>query len=108
MMQDPYYQEHIFFCTNQRPQGHKRGCCYSKDSERLRAYMKAAVKEAGLEGVRVNKAGCMDRCEAGPIMVIYPEGVWYRPETTEDIDKIIESHLKNKKPVAHLKLLNQD
>ncbi len=89
----PFYTAHLFVCCNRRPDGHKRGSCAAKGSERLRDYMKARVKELGLERVRVNLAGCLDRCELGPCVVIYPEGVWYRIETPADVDAVLERHL---------------
>jgi (2Fe-2S) ferredoxin len=95
MDRDPplYFRHHVFCCTNERPAGHKRGCCKSRGSEKLRNYMKARAKELGLADVRINNAGCLDRCELGPSMVIYPEGVWYSVHTTEDIDEILQTHL---------------
>jgi (2Fe-2S) ferredoxin len=98
------FQHHVFCCTNRREAGHKRGCCAEKDADALRDYMKAKVKALGLPKTRVNAAGCLDRCELGPVMVIYPEGVWYRPQNTADIDEIIASHLQNGVPVARLRL----
>ena len=90
----PYYEAHVFCCTNRRPAGHPRGCCAEKDGEGLRDYMKSRAKQMGLKNVRINSAGCLDRCELGPTMVIYPEGVWYRFESQSDIDEILETHLK--------------
>lgn len=92
---DLFYKSHVFFCTNERPDGHPRGCCKSRGSEKLRNYMKAKAKEMGLDRIRINNAGCLDRCELGPTMVIYPEGVWYKCETTEDVDRVLVEHLKN-------------
>ena len=89
----PFYQRHVFCCVNERQAGHKRGCCKRKGSVRLRNYLKARVKELGIEGVRINQSGCLDRCELGPTMVIYPEGVWYSVSTTADIDDVLETHL---------------
>lgn len=89
----PYFDAHLFVCTNQRPAGHPRGSCAPRGSEKLRDYMKARAKELGLTRVRVNSAGCLDRCELGPVMVIYPDGVWYHIRTTEDIDAILQNHL---------------
>ena len=89
----PFYTAHIFVCCNRRPDGHPRGSCAAKGSERLRDYMKVRVKELGLERVRVNLAGCLDRCALGPCVVIYPEAVWYRIESREDVDAIVERHL---------------
>jgi (2Fe-2S) ferredoxin len=96
------YRAHVFCCTNERPPGHKRGCCKEKGSDDLRNYMKARVKELGIEGTRVNASGCLDQCEKGPAVVIYPEGVWYSPKTRADIDEIIEKHLQGGTPVARL------
>jgi (2Fe-2S) ferredoxin len=102
----PFFKSHVFCCTNERPAGHKRGCCKEKGAEDLRNYMKARAKEMGLEGVRINNAGCLDRCELGPTVVVYPEGVWYTCKTRDDADEILESHLKNGKPVERLRLSN--
>lgn len=88
-----FYERHIFFCTNTRPDGHPRGCCSAKGAIKLRDYMKARAKELGIKGVRVNSAGCLDRCELGPTLVIYPEGVWYRCETREEVDRVLETHV---------------
>ncbi len=100
----PFYHRHVFCCVNERPAGHPRGCCLEKDSQRLRNYMKVRTKELGLSDLRINNAGCLDRCELGPTMVIYPEGVWYSPKTTADIDEIIEVHLQGGGRVERLLL----
>ena len=88
-----FYRCHVFCCMNERPPGHERGCCKEKGSIRLRNYLKARVKELGLEGVRINQSGCLDRCELGPTMVIYPEGVWYHYESIEDAEEILQRHI---------------
>jgi (2Fe-2S) ferredoxin len=88
-----FYRLHVFLCTNRRPEGHPRGSCASKGSESLRDYLKARSKELGLTDVRINSAGCLDRCELGPTMVIYPEGIWYEFRTTEDLEEILQTHL---------------
>lgn len=90
-----FFDAHLFVCCNRRPDGHPRGSCAAKGSEKLRDYMKARGKELGLENIRVNSAGCLDRCELGPCLVIYPEGVWYKIETTADIDAILERHVRD-------------
>jgi (2Fe-2S) ferredoxin len=107
MAHDPplFYSCHVFCCTNVRPAGHPRGCCAGKGAEKLRNYMKARAKELGLEGVRINAAGCLDRCELGPTMVIYPEGVWYHYQTTEDLDEILETHVVKGGRVERLMLM---
>ncbi len=99
-----YYRAHVFCCTNQRPPGHKRGCCAEKGAERLRDYMKSRCKELGLPDVRINNAGCLDRCELGPCFVVYPEGVWYAPKNESDVDEIIATHLVKGDRVERLRL----
>src|SRR5258708_1073285 len=89
----PYYEAHVFCCTNRRPAGHPRGCCAEKGAEELRDHMKSKAKQLGLKDVRINSAACLDRCDLGPPMVIYPEGVWYTCPTKADIDEILETHL---------------
>lgn len=101
---DLFYKSHIFFCTNERPEGHRRGCCKSRGSEKLRKYMKARAKELGLDRTRINASGCLDRCELGPVLVVYPEGIWYRCESTEDVDRILIEHLQKGNPIKDLML----
>ena len=90
-----FYDTHIFVCTNRRAEGHKRGSCAAGGSEALRDYMKARAKEMGFSGVRVNSAGCLDRCELGPCVVMYPEGVWYRVDSPDAVDAVLETHLRD-------------
>lgn len=102
-----YYERHVFFCINDRGEGADRPSCNRCGSAALRDYAKARVKELGLAGegkVRVNKSGCLDRCEEGPTIVVYPEGTWYTYIDESDIDEIIESHLLNGKEVERLKI----
>jgi len=101
---EPFFQFHIFCCTNRREPGHSRGCCAEKGAEELRDYMKSRVKELGLPSVRVNNAGCLDRCELGPCMVIYPEGTWYSCKTKADVDEVINKHMRSDEKVNRLKL----
>jgi (2Fe-2S) ferredoxin len=98
-----YYERHIFFCLNQRGNGEE--CCALHHAQEAFDHCKAKVKALGLNGpgkVRVNKAGCMDRCAAGPVAVVYPEAVWYTYVDQHDIDEIVESHLKNGQVVQRL------
>ena len=99
-----FYDHHIFMCTNVRPEGHPRGCCAAGGAEKLRGYLREKAKQMGIENIRGNASGCLDRCELGPNMVIYPEGVWYHYETTADIDEILETHVKNGGRVTRLML----
>ena len=101
--QRSYYERHIFFCLNKRENG--ENCCADHDAQAAFDRCKAQVKAQGLAGpgkVRVNKAGCLDRCAGGPVAVVYPEGVWYTYVDEHDIDEIVESHLKNGKVVERL------
>ncbi|MEY5098963.1 MAG: hypothetical protein RJA36_1682 [Pseudomonadota bacterium] len=98
-----YYQRHIFFCLNQRANG--EACCADHNAQAAFDRCKARVKELGLAGpgkVRVNKAGCLDRCAGGPIAVVYPEAVWYSFVDASDIDEIVESHLRDGRVVERL------
>lgn len=104
----PYFEAHVFVCCNRRPEGHKRGSCAAKGSEVLRDYMKARAKELGIGRMRVNMAGCLDRCEFGPTLVIYPEGIWYKAETKTDIDEILATHLVAGGRVTRLMLTEAD
>ncbi len=101
-----YYQRHLFFCCNQRdPQ--ERPSCNAKGASEMRDYAKKKVKELGLAGpgkVRVNQAGCLDRCEEGPCLVVYPDGIWYTYVDRADIDEIIREHVQNGRVVERLLL----
>ncbi len=98
-----YYERHIFFCLNERKNG--EACCAQHEAQQAYDHCKSRVKALGLAGpgrVRVNKAGCLDRCAAGPVAVVYPEAVWYSYVDRHDIDEIVESHLKSGKIVERL------
>lgn len=98
-----HYQYHVFFCTNQRAPG--EGCCNDHGAATMRDYCKQRVKALGDKvagNIRINNAGCLGRCEAGPVLVIYPEATWYTYVDQEDIDEIIDSHLMQGKVVERL------
>ena len=101
-----YYDKHVFFCTNQRAPG--EGCCNDFGASRLRDYVKDKVKQLGIstEGnsIRINNAGCLGRCDQGPVLVVYPEGTWYTYVDESDLDEIIEQHLKQGRIVERLKI----
>ena len=103
-----YYDAHVFCCTNRRADGHPRGSCAERGGEALRDYMKSKAKALGLKNVRINSSGCLDRCELGPTMVIYPEGVWYSVSTREEIDEVLEKHLIEGGRVERLMLQTAD
>ena len=101
-----YYERHIFFCVNSRDDP-QRPCCAAAGSQRLHAHAKARLKALGLTGagkIRANQSGCLDRCEEGPTVVVYPDAVWYRCFDEQDVDEIIDSHLLRGEPVARLRL----
>ncbi len=100
-----YYRHHIFFCLNQRDNG--EACCAQHGAQQAFEHCKSRVKAAGLAGpggVRVNKAGCLDRCAGAPVAVVYPEGVWYTYVDAQDIDEIVDAHLKSGQVVERLLL----
>ena len=99
----PYFKRHIFFCLNERANG--EASCAQHNAQAAFDHCKQRVKALGLAGpgqVRVNKAGCLDRCSGGPVAVVYPEGTWYTYVDQADIDEIVESHLKDGQVVQRL------
>ena len=103
-----FFDRHVFCCTNLRADDHQRGCCAAKDAVALRDYMKAQAKARRVRNVRINASGCLDRCELGPTMVIYPEGIWYRYESRQDLDEILQTDLLGGGRVGRLMLHPED
>lgn len=100
-----HFSHHVFFCTNQRANG--ESCCNDHGANDMRAYAKDRVKALGEQvpgKVRINSAGCLDRCADGPVMVVYPEAVWYTYVDKTDIDEIIDEHLVHGRVVERLKV----
>lgn len=98
-----YFKRHIFFCLNERRNG--EACCAQHDAQAAFDHCKARIKQLGLSGpgqVRVNKAGCLDRCAGGPVAVVYPEGTWYTYVDQVDIDEIVDTHLVKGQVVERL------
>ena len=101
----PPFERHVFVCVNQREPGHFRGCCSDKGSREIRERMKALAKQMGLEGkVRINESGCLDQCEHGVTIVVYPEAVWYGFVKASDVEEIVRSHLVDGRAVERLRL----
>ena len=98
----PYFTAHVFACLNERPADHPRGSCARKGAVVLRNYMKDRAQALGIPGVRINGAQCLDRCELGPVVVIYPEGIWYAIRTKQDVEEILQTHLIEGRRVERL------
>lgn len=101
---EPVYRMHVFCCVNERPEMHHRGSCGTKRSRQLCDYMCRLGMALGVRGIRINHAGCMNVCEYGPVLVVYPEGTWYRFETEEDISEIMRTHVIAGRRVERLAL----
>lgn len=105
MSENSHYKYHVFFCTNLREDGAK--CCGASGGQEMRDYLKKKVKTLNLNGpgkCRINTAGCMDRCNEGPLLVVYPEGTWYTYVDEHDIDEILSEHLQHGRIVERLKI----
>jgi (2Fe-2S) ferredoxin len=100
-----YYAKHVFFCVNEREPG--VACCAGCGANEMQAHTKQRIKALRKNGegkIRINRAGCLDRCDEGPVMVVYPEGIWYRYVDQVDVDEIIDEHLLNNRPVKRLQI----
>lgn len=103
------YERHIFVCENLRSEGHPRGCCAAKGSSEIRARLKRLIHEHGIqERVRANKAGCLDQCERGVTVVVYPEAVWYGGVGLDDVEELFRRHVLHGEVVERLLLRGPD
>ncbi|MGH9386552.1 MAG: (2Fe-2S) ferredoxin domain-containing protein [Vicinamibacterales bacterium] len=101
------FERHLFICCNQREPGHPRGCCDPAASDSLQKAFKKALADRGLNRrMRANRAGCLDQCEHGPNVVIYPDGIWYGGVTHDDVDEIVDSLITGV-PVERLRLADE-
>jgi (2Fe-2S) ferredoxin len=104
MSEHPYYRKHVFFCTRERSSG---ACCMNQQSGQAQKHAEDLIKTLDLKGkgkVRVNQTGCLGRCEEGPLLVIYPEGRWYRYQNMQDVEEIIRSDVVAGVVVDRLKI----
>ena len=100
-----HFERHVFFCCNQRANG--EACCSDHGATRH-----ARLRQGSRQGAQAlrqgqgarQQAGCLDRCEEGPVIVVYPEAVWYTYVDRDDIDEIIDEHLVNGRVVERLKI----
>jgi (2Fe-2S) ferredoxin len=101
----PALERHVFVCENRRDPDNPKGCCASKSGGEVRSRLKRLAFEAGLRGrVRINKAGCLDQCEHGVAVVVYPEAVWYGGVTIDDVDELFHEHVIHGRPVERLRI----
>ncbi len=100
-MPKPKY--HVFICTSSRPNGQQKGFCHSKDGVEVCMRLMQEIEERELNGeVFVTNTGCFGMCEQGPIIAVYPDNVWYKAVTPDDVTEIIENHIEGGKPVDRL------
>lgn len=103
-----FFEKHIFVCENERDPSDPRGCCQSRGAAEFTVALKKMCKDAGIANkVRVNKAGCLDKCAFGPVVVVYPEGTWYKGVSVADAKEIFEQHIVGNTPVERLRLNKQ-
>jgi (2Fe-2S) ferredoxin len=101
----PAFERHVFVCCNSRPKGAPRRSCTADGTSALHIALQQGVKAADLTGrVRINKSGCLDQCEHGPMVVVYPEAVWYGSVRPEDAAEIVNEHLVAGRPVDRLRV----
>jgi len=104
----PSFQRHVFVCINERPADHPKGCCKAKGGVEVRDRLKAELTSRGISKlVRANNAGCLDQCEHGVTVVVYPEQVWYGGVTVDDIPELVDKHLVGGEAVERLMIPNQ-
>jgi (2Fe-2S) ferredoxin len=100
----PSYERHLFICTNERDPSNPKGCCSAKGAREVRSRLKKLAFDAGLRGkVRINTAGCLDQCEQGVSIVVYPDNVWYGHVTLDDVDELFNEHVLHGRPVERLR-----
>jgi (2Fe-2S) ferredoxin len=105
----PKFTSHIFVCCNTRKPGHARGCCDPDGKQELRDAFKKELKKRKLGPlVRANQSGCLDQCELGPTVVIYPQGIWYGGVTVDDVPRIIEETILGGRVLEDLLIADED
>jgi (2Fe-2S) ferredoxin len=99
------FEHHVFICTNERDESASRPSCLNEGAKKLKSAFKDAVKDAGLKhAIRANELGCLDQCEHGPVVVVYPDAVWYGFVKVADVQEIVTEHLVHGRPVERLRL----
>jgi (2Fe-2S) ferredoxin len=104
----PSFQRHVFVCINERPADNPKGCCKARGGVEVRDELKLQLKKVGLsKTIRANNSGCLDQCEHGVTVVVYPEQVWYGGVTVDDVKEIVEKHLIGGQVVERLLIPDQ-
>jgi (2Fe-2S) ferredoxin len=99
------FHKHILICTHERPEGHSSGCCKHANSQEVLLAFKKQIAESGLKRVvRANQSGCLDQCSKGPVVVVYPDAVWYGGVQADDVAEILEQHVLGDRPVTRLQI----
>ena len=97
------FEKHIFICTNDRGENSSRQSCGNCGGLDIRMKFVKLINDSGLKGkVRANKSGCLDICEQGPAIVIYPKGFWYLGIVEKNIEKIFKYSVIGDEPVPEL------
>ena len=99
------FTHHIFICLNQRDKDSSRGCCDPDGDEELKSAFKKELKRRDLKSqVRANAAGCLDQCELGPTIVIYPQAIWYGGVKVADVPRIVEETIVGGRVIEELRI----
>lgn len=103
-MQKPKY--HVFICTSSRINGQQKGYCHSKEGVGIvQAFMEEVENRELQDDVMITNTGCFGICNKGPVVVVYPENVWYKEVTIDDVAEIVESHFENGQKVSRLEIV---
>ena len=96
---------HVLVCTNEREPSHPRPSCGPRGGTELLAWFQEAIRRHKLNvEIRANRSGCLDACEAGPSVVVYPDAVWYTLRTQAEVERVVTEHLRDGRPVAELRM----
>ncbi len=98
------FRKHIFICTNERAAGERKSCGQAHGLELVAAFKKSLLEKGLKTEVRAQRAGCLDACETGPTLVVYPEGVYYKNVQISDVEEIIQKHIIENTPMERLVL----
>lgn len=96
---------HIFVCTSCRINGTQKGFCFSKNSANIARRFQEEIEDRGLEDeIMVTNTGCFGLCEKGPVVAVYPEGIWYGNVSADDVETIMDRHMEGGEIVTELQI----